>query len=819
MNPATRRTAPKLLLDPVPQVDLRDLVERRTGVGVGVARRETGRFIRGAGQYVDDIKLPEMAYAAFVRSPVAHAYIRGIDATEARALPGVIAICGASDLDVVATPIQTEERVARVAAPLARDKVRYVGESVAIVIAEDRYVAEDAAELVMVDYDLLPVVIDPEDARRPDAPILFEHRDSNILEHVAFKTDGVDDAFARADRIVSGQFRSARITACPIEPRGVLARPEPGGGVTVWTSTAGIHPVRAAIAQSLGVSENRVEVIAPDVGGSFGGKNSAYSEELAVAAAAKYIDRPVKWAETRIEHLTTTRHGRDQRHSIEAAVTNDGRVLALRDVIVEDEGAALSADAALAAAYLYVPGPYDIQEYQFDAYSIATNKVSHGALRGIGKADALWVIDRLMDRIARELGLDPADVRKRNFVPEDAFPYVTATGARLDSGRYETALNQALELIGYDQLREEQRELRAKGVWRGIGVAFVIEPTSATRRNQGGAYGACRLRMEPTGRVTAFPNIGQQGQGHQTSISQIVAEPLGITLDDVEVIESGSSQVPYGTVTGSSRSSVILMPAVHEATRLLRDKILAIASHNLGVPVEELELADRSVRTVEGSSYSGKMTLPEITRIAHTNVDKLPPDTDPALEVIGFFKNPNIVWDHDEKGRRNEFAVYPYDAGVIVVDVDVDTGKVDIVKYASVHDCGKIINPRIVKTQHTGCIVHGIGAALYEELRYSPDGNPESSTFMDYLIPTANEIPPELLLGHLETPTPYTPLGAKGAGETGMLTVPPALGNAIEDALRPLGVQVSELPYSAVRVFTAIQEARARQDGAVADPH
>ena len=774
------------------------------GVGADVRRREVGRFVQGKGNYVDDIKLPGTLHVNFVRSPAARARILGIDASAARALAGVVAVYTAADLDAVAAPIGVDNRYVRVAVPLARDVIKYVGEPLAMVIAEDPAIAEDAADLVALDLDHLPAVVDPERAMAESSPLVWPERTSNVLTADHFTTDDVDAVFASAYAVVEGRFHSARITACPIEPRAVIASFTADDRMTLYTSTAGVHGVRTAIARALGMSESHIEVIAPDVGGSFGAKNSPYPEELAISAAARLTGRPLKWVETRIEHLTVARQGRDQWHEIAAAVAADGRVLGIKARIVADDGAAINADTGLSAAYLYLTGAYDIREYRMEGYAVSTNKAPHGALRGIGKADAAWVIERMMDRIATRLGIDPVEIRLRNVVRDEQFPYEMAIGSRLDSGQYETAIRKAAALAGYARLREEQAELRAKGIHRGIGVAIIIEPTSASRRDQGGGYAACRLRMDPSGRVTAFPSVGQQGQGHQTAIAQIVAGELGIGFDDVDVQESDTDTVPWGPTTGSSRSSVILMPAVYLGAQRLRDKLLAIAAHRLQVDVSSLTLKDGAVWV--GADDQPSFRLRDLSRIAHINVDLLPADMEPGLEVIGTFKNPNIVWDPDERGRRSEFAVVPYDIGVVAVDVDVDTGRVSLVDYTSVHDCGTPLNPRIVRTQHLGCIVHGVGAALYEELRFSDDGNPESSTFMDYLLPTVNEVPP-IRLGHLVTPTPYSPLGAKGAGETGMLSLPPAIGNAIEDALRDIGAQVSELPYTAVRVKTAIRDA------------
>jgi aerobic carbon-monoxide dehydrogenase large subunit len=781
-----------------------DQPEGGYGIGSRARRQEIERFVKGAGTYVDDVHLPNQAFACFVRSIAAHAEIKRIDTEAARMLPGVIGVFSAAELSRGSTTVLEPPGIAQ--CPLATDRVRYVGDPVAVVIAESRYQAMDAALAVTVEYEELPVLVDPERAMAPDAPRLFPDRASNIIEELHFATVDVDRVFAEADRVVRTRLHSQRIAACPMEPRAVTASYDSGADeLTVWVSSSGVHGVRARIAQAVDMNEARVRVIAPDVGGSFGAKNGVFPEEIILAYLARALRRPLKWAETRIEHLSASKHGRDQAHELELAVRSDGRILGLRDRIIADMGATARADNSLTSAFLYMSGPYDIQTYKVDAYGVATNKAAHGSVRGIGKADAAFVLERTMDVVAKELGIDPIEIRLRNFVPEEAFPYRTATGANLDSGRYHACLRRAAELAGYDQLRREQAALQDRpGIRRGIGVSFVIEPTNAARRDFGGGYGACRLRMEPSGAVSVYPNIGQQGQGHVTTITQIVAEGLRLPKEMIHVFDSDSVLSPYGPGTGSSRSSVTLMPAVHVAADLLRTKILRIAGHRLGLDPSDLRLDGTTIRSVTHPDRT--LPLREVTQTAYLNIDRLPPDMEPALEVIGYFVNHNIVYEHDEMGRRNEFAAYPYEAVVAVIDLDTRTGMLDIVKYVSVHDCGVMLNPQIVTTQHLGCIAQGIGAALYEELRYDDDGRLLNGTFMDYLLPTVNEIP-NLILDHMVTPTPFTPLGAKGAGETGMLSPPVALGNAIEDALKPLGVEVRELPYTPDRLLRLIKAA------------
>jgi len=753
---------------------------------------------------VDDIKLSDAVHAVFVRSTVARGHVTRMNTEAARECPGVLAVLTGADLvDELQPYTGPEGPLSKLSLyPLAFGTVHYVGEPLAVVVAESRYQAQDAADAVVVELDILPAVVDPEEALRDGADKVFPALDSNLVQEAHIASDGIERAFAEADHIITERFKTQRLAPSPLEPRACASLVDPSTGQhTLWSSTATVHTVRREVSEALRIGENQLRVVAPDVGGSFGGKVHPYAEDVAVAYLAKRLGRPVKWTETRIEHLTNVRQGRDQIHYVEAAVRSDGRVVALRDRIVADLGATCRFVNSMQAAALYVTGAYDIQCYQVDAYGVVTNKTPQGPVRGIGKADASYVIERLMDVIARRLEMDPAELRRRNFVPENAFPYRTATGAVLDSGRYAVCLDRTLELADYANQRKRQIELRAKGVLRGIGMSLVIEPTSAARRGQGGGYAACRVRMEPSGRVSAFPAYGNQGQGHETTMANLIGERLGISPDDIEIFAGDTYASPFGNSAISSRSAVILMPAVHVAANLLREKIFRIGAHVLEIDPGDLRLEHGELRAA--GAPERVLTLREIARIAYLDVYRLPREVEPGLEVTGYFTAPNIVWEPDEKGRRNEFAAVPYEAALAVVDVDPVTGLVEIIKYVTVHDCGTRLVPEIVETQHHGCIAQGVGEAFYEEVGHDSDGRPLNSTFIDYLIPSVTDVP-TTDEDHLETPSPFTPLGAKGGGETGMLSPPAAFGNAIEDALAPLGVKVRERPYTSDRLWQAI---------------
>jgi aerobic carbon-monoxide dehydrogenase large subunit len=767
------------------------------GIGSPVRRVETLRFVRGAGSYVDDRRPPGMLHVAFVRSTFPHATIRSADTSRALDHPGVHAVVTGRDARDLLHPVGGR-------LPLAEEVARFVGEPVAAVVAESRYVAEDAMELVDVTYEALEPVVRPEAALEPSSPLLFPTAGSNCTYDREFSSPGVESAFASADLVFEAEYRSARAAPAPMEPRSYAAQWDAQSGVmTVWSCTASPYALRADIATTLGIPESHVRVEVADVGGSFGGKNAIYPEELTVAWLAWLTGRPVSWTETRSEHLVATYHGRDQLHRVRAAFSRDGLILALEDDFLADMGASRSVDNSVNSAADYLPGAYVVPEIKVRARAVVSNKAPHGSLRGIGKADAAFVIERVMDRAARLLDIDRAEIRLRNLVPADAFPFRTATGALLDSGRYETCLRKALALAGYDSLMREAADLRERGVCRGVGVSFVIEPTSASRPGVGMGFASCRLVVTPHGDVLAYSGTSQQGQGHQTTIAQIIASHLDIPLDSIRVTLSDTDVTPHGFTAGSSRSTTVLMSAVYRAAEAAAGKLRAIAAHQWSTDPADVRLVDG------GAEYEGRrLSFQEIAESAYIRMDRLPPGMEPGLEVIGTFVNPNIDYERNERGLANAFSTYPYEACVVVVDVDQATGLPSIRSWVSVHDCGVEINPRIVETQHIGATVQGIGLALMEELPFSDDGNPLATTFLEYLLPTVNDLPERLLLDSIVTPTPFTPLGAKGIGETGTLTAPVVLASAIEDALGVPYVTLNELPITGERVVRALHQAR-----------
>ncbi|HEY1371841.1 MAG TPA: xanthine dehydrogenase family protein molybdopterin-binding subunit [Candidatus Binatia bacterium] len=778
-------------------------------IGERVRRKETQRFVTGTGRFVDDLLPPGTLHAAFARSSCAHARIKSVDVSAALSMPGVRAVFTGKDIAdrikpmrVGGSPLLRPLKLY----PLAVDKIRYFGEPIAVVVADNRYLAEDAIEAITIDYEPLPAVIDPEAALEAGATPVHDELGGNTVYKFHFATDGIDEIFARADVVVKERIRSHRITACPIEPRAYLAHYNPDeDSLTMWSATANPHSLRGRIADVINFPEGKIRVIAPDVGGSFGVKIQTYQEELLLPFLSRELGRPIKWCETRVEHMRNGRHGRDQVHYIEMALKKDGTILALRDKIIADMGSTYTVDHSIMASALYMTGVYRIQDYAVDATGVSTNKTTHGSLRGIGKADAAYVIERLVDIAARKLNIDPIDIRMKNFIPAEAFPYRNVTGALYDSGQYHMCLKRTAEIAGYENLKREQAELRKKGIYRGIGVALVMEPTSSSRIHATGGYASCRMRIDPSGAATVFSSMGEQGQGHETTIAQIVSSQTGIPFEKITVIHGDTLPTPFGFGTGSSRSSVVLMPSAWVAAKKMREKLVGIGARLIGVPPERLEIGDGKVFAKENPDQS--IAIAEIIRTAYGAIHLLPENMEPGLETMGTFVNPNIDYTPDDKGRMNTFSSYPYAGVIAVVDVDVETGFINIVRYCTVHDCGNMINPQIVDTQQQGSIMQGIGAALYEELHYDEEGRLLSSTFMDYRLPCVEEVP-ELALEHIVTPNPFTPLGAKGAGETGMLGPPPALCNAVEDALSPLGVKIRETPLTPDRILDLIEKAK-----------
>jgi aerobic carbon-monoxide dehydrogenase large subunit len=776
-------------------------------MGRRTRRLEDTRLITGRGRYTDDIHIPAMLHAALVRSPVAHGLLRGIDVGAALALDGVHCVLTAADLAALGVG---ELRVNWVhpgqrnsSNPvLATDRVHYVGHPVAIVVAESRYVAEDAAELVVLDIEELPAVVNAESALEADAPLLYPDWGTNVVVETVLEGGEVETCFAAAPVRLSGRFRIQRQAAMPMEPRASLANYDSAADeVVLWTSTMTPHLVRTMIAQTCGWPEHKLRVVAPDVGGSFGPKDHAYPEDVLVCVLARRLGRPVKWIEDRREHFLATHHAREQVWNVELATDEEGRVLGVRGRVLYDSGGHCSnhgiGPALLAAGMM--PGPYAIRNYRMEIVAAVTNKVPSGAYRGFGAPQATFVIERLLDRLAARLRLDRADVRRRNLIPAHAMPYESITQHRYDSGDYRQAFERLLELVDYPDFHSRQDEARKEGRYLGIGIVpFVMAAGLAPSRVLGpagvayGNYETAVVRMDPSGKVTVFTGASSQGQGSATTLAQACAERLGVDPErDVVVVQGDSALTPYSPAGAiASRVAVVAGPAVLLASDKLADKLRRIAAHLIEANESDIELADG--RAFPRGSPAAGLDIAELAREAHRG-HNLPDNIPPTLEETHLF-SPSA-------------SNYPYGAHAGIVEINPETGKFEIVRYVVVNDSGTMINPTIVEGQIYGGVVQGIGSVRLEELVYDDAGQLRTMSFMDYLLPTAADVP-EIELELRETPAPDVPGGMKGAGEIGILPPTAVLANAIVDALSPLGVDIDELPLDPSHIWQLIAKNR-----------
>jgi len=779
-------------------------------VGASVRRKEDPGLVSGRIPYVDDITLPKMLYLALVRSPYAHAQLKSIDVEPAK-MEGVVMILTGNDLKLETSPLPYPItlpflREAKVYA-LATDRVRYVGEPVAAVVAEDRYSAVDAAERVVVEYDPLPAVVDPEEALKNSAPKLYDDWPDNVRMYFKIGND-IGDVFKNADHVVEAKLRSHRQSASPIETRSIAASYDKiTGFMTVWVSTQRPHAFRTVLADALKLPESRIRVIKPAVGGSFGMKSPLYPEEFLVPYLSMKLGRPVKWSETRTENLTSSTHSRDQVHYIKMGLRKDGKILALQDRIIADMGVAhpMGQGHSPLTTGIFLPGPYDIKNLFVEIFGVVTNKPSYGAYRGFGKSDSTFIMERFLDIVARRLHLDPVKLRHINFIRPEDFPYTSATGCLYDSGRYSDVLNKALRLADYDYWRARQKELRKEGRLIGIGVAYMLEPASAAVPNTLiGNYEVATVRIDPSGKVTLLVGTASQGQGHETTLAQVLADYLGARIEDITVVEGDTLACPYGLGTFSSRNAAAAGPAVILAAKEVRKRLLKVASKVMNLPISRLYVKDSAVHV---KSHDRSVSFAELARVAYTRPYEVSPEGGASLEATKYYTLPKMQFTPDEKGRMNLNSTYPNGAFVTIVEIDPETGKVEVKKVVVVHDCGNVINPMIVEGQIHGGIAQGVAGAIYEELRFDASGQPLISNFVNYLVPTAAEIP-QIEVAHHVTPSPWIPGGFKGMAEGGAVGTPPAIMNAVYDALAPFGVEITEGPMSPERVWSYISKAR-----------
>jgi carbon-monoxide dehydrogenase large subunit len=781
-------------------------------VGDRIKRREDPALIQGFGKYVDDIPTVGTLYAAFFRSQYAHARIRRLDVEAAKRHPGVVTVLTGNDILGKVGTIPCGAAGPGMKVPvnhaLAVGKVGFVGQPIAVVVADNPYTAQDAVELISMEVDVLPAVVDPEQAAQPGSPRVHDEFDDNIMFRVFGPAAqpsptpmGVtDELFRQADKVVSLKITQQRLAPMYMEPRGVLATFDRGRGkLTVWMSTQIPHLVRTLLGGALGMPENRIQVIAPDVGGGFGAKIQLYPEELVVPYLARELGRPVKWIEKRREHFTSTIHGRGLVEYFDAAVKNDGTLLAIKCKMYCDMGAymQLLTPAIPGLGLILMAGAYDAKAIEWEQIAVFTNKVATDAYRGAGRPEAAYAIERLMDTIARELNLDPAEVRRKNFIRDFAKP--TPAGLVYDSGNYQPALDKALQLIDYEQLRAEQQRLRQQGRYLGIGISSYIEicgigPSFLLPPGVGG-WETCTVRVEPTGKVSVLTGVSPHGQSNETTFAQIVADDLGIPIDDVEVIHGDTDVVSYGIGTFGSRSLAVGGAALKMSIDKVKGKAKQLAAHMLDARPEDVTYDNGELYVT--ADPNRKKTFGEVAFAAHDfswqGPGSAPADIEPGLEATSRFEPSN--------------ATFPFGTHICVVEVDAETGEVELQRYVAVDDCGNVINPLIVDGQVHGGVAQGLAQALYEEVVYDENGQLITGSLMDYAMPKPTMVP-AIETDRTVTPTPVNPLGAKGCGEAGTIGATPAVANAIIDALAPFGVTHLEMPFKPEKLWRLMQQGK-----------
>ena len=787
--------------------------------GASVQRNEDPRLLRGQGTYVDDIDLPEMLHAAVLRSPYARAKIVRIDTSAARNLPGVHLVLTADDLGDVLEPsplLIPHQALThpRTQLPLALKDVRYVGEAVAFVVAESRYIAEDALELIDVEYEPLPVVHSLEAAAASETPLVHDDVPGNVAAQLVQTVGEPDEVIANAPHVVRETLRMERGAAMPMECRGIVARWDRYEEMlTCWISTQGPIAIRNGLAAIFHLPEHKVRVIAPDIGGGFGPKIMLfYPEEILAPFAAIRSGRPVKWIEDRRENFIATNQERGQIHEVTYAFDDAGTLLAVRDVFLHDTGAYTPYGIIVPIiTACSLPGPYRLKHYSSECTVLYTNKVPVSPYRGAGRPHAVFVMERIMDGIARDLQLDRLEVRSRNFIQPDEFPwdvglvYQDGGPTKYDSGNYQAALDKLKILLDYDNFFARQAEARKQGRYLGIGIGYYVEGTSI------GPYEGAHIRVEADGRVFAATGVTTQGQAHQTVFAQIIADQLGITPQEIMVTTGDTQAFYWGVGTFASRAATVAGSAMHLAAVKVREKIIALAAELFEAAPQDIELANGNVFVKDAPHRAltlGQMAIKanplrytygeNARKLAAMNLAAARPGPalpqergGPGLEADGFYSPPHASFASGVHGA--------------IIEVDPNTGQVTFLKYAAVHDCGRLINPMVVEGQIRGGVAQGIGGSFFERHVYDEEGQPLSATFMDYLIPTAAEIP-AIAIDHVETPSPLNPLGVKGAGEAGVIPVPALFASAIDDALAPFRLRVREMPLHPCRLHELLQK-------------
>jgi len=779
--------------------------------GAAVRRREDPRFLRGEGRFIDDVTLPGLLHAAFLRSPHAHATLTRVRTDAARTMPGVVAVFTHADLarwmkplplfgappPGLAAAVKFDIRQAPQYA-LAKERVRYVGEIVAMVVADDRGRAEDAVEAIEVEYAALPAAADMLSAAEAGAPLVHPEWGTNVAVAFRHAIGNADRALASADVVIEETFRIQRYVGMPLEGRGVVAAwDRRDGALTTWNSTQVSHFVQQGLVTALELPPHRVRVIAPDVGGGFGTKASGYAEDALIPIAARVLGRPVKWIEDRREHMMAAAHARHQTHTIRLGARRDGTIVGLADLISLDLGAYNVWGIVLPYnTVAHLIGPHRIRDMSVEVKAVVTNKTPNAPYRGAGRPETVFAMDRAVDCLARALRLDPADVRRKNYIRPDEMPFDFGMPYRdgnplvYDSGDFPAALESALSAVEYDRVRKEQDGLRARGVWRGVGISGYVEGTAI------GPFESARVVLDAAGRVQVMTGAVCSGQGHETAFAQVAADTLGVPLDWVTVTGGDTATVPFGIGTFASRSGVTAGNSIVDAARQIRTKVLAAAGALLEASPEDLEIEDGRV-FVRGAPQSAV----DFARIVQA--------------AIPTFAKPGVVTPDFDATAYHHVPTVTFASAVhaAVVDVDRDTGAVKLVRYVVVHDCGKVLNPIIVDGQVHGGVAQGVGGALFEDMAYDAEGQLLAGSLMDYAVPVASDLP-SIETVHLEYPSPRNPLGMKGLGEGGAISPPAAIANAIDDALAPLGVRLTETPALPWRVRGLIAAASASRPAA-----
>jgi carbon-monoxide dehydrogenase large subunit len=778
----------------------------KTLIGQRVLRNEDARLLTGQAQFVDDVEIPGLLHAAFLRSDHAHARLLGLDVSAARQRPGVVAVFTAEDMGddwqpgppLVSPPPTAKDVIfySRRQVPLVKDKIRHAGEAIAVVIAENRYIAEDAIEDIVVNVEPLEAVVDLEQALQPDSPLVHDDLESNLAAHLFQKKGDYESARKQADLVLQRRIIIDRGAAAAMENRGIVADwDERSQHLTIWDTTQAPIPIRNGTAARLGLSENQVRVIAPFIGGGFGPKMMMfYPEELVIPWAAKKLKRPIKWIEDRRENFYATTQERGQIHDVEIALSRDGHILGLKDIFLHDTGAYDPYGLTIPLnTQCHAMGGYDIKNFTTEVSVVFTNKTLVTPVRGAGRPQGIYVIERMLDAAARELGIDPVEIRRRNLIPPDAFPYEHGIIDQafapliLDSGNYWPVMQKALEMIGYEKfVRDDQPRLRKEGKHVGIGIAPFIESTGV------GPYEGARVTVEASGKIFVATGVGTQGQGHFTSFAQIVAEQLGVEVSDVRLVSGDTAEFHWGTGTFASRGAVVAGNAIHAAAVIVRRKVLELASKQLDTPEDELELDGGMVRVADLPRKS--ISLAELASLANPLRGAVEPGTEPGLEATAYF------------GPR--YGATAFGTHAMILEIDPETMMIEIKRYVTVEDCGTVLNPLILEGQIHGGVSLGIGNAYYEKLHFDENGQLLNASFADYLIPSATEMP-RIEVGHMETRSPLNELGTKGVGEAGTIPVPALFAQAIENALADRELEILESPLSPNRLYELLSRKEA----------